>query len=65
MRRDTALGLPRGHDISLENNVHDFIKHIRGVNVVRRGIRILIIDCIHSVGTVSGVIIALLTTIVY
>ncbi|CAK9222413.1 unnamed protein product [Sphagnum troendelagicum] len=65
MRRDTALGLPRGHDISLENNVHDFIVHIRGVNVVRRGILILIIDCIYAVGTVSGMIIALVTTIVY
>ncbi len=62
---DRALELPIRHDISLKNNVHDFIEHIRGVNVVRRGIRILIIDWIHSVGTVSGMIIALLTTIVY
>ncbi|CAK9222433.1 unnamed protein product [Sphagnum troendelagicum] len=65
MRADTALGLPRWHDIALENNVHDFIERIRGANVVRRGIWLLRIDCILSVGTVSGMIIALLTTIVY
>jgi hypothetical protein len=57
--------IPTGHDISQENNVHDFIEHIRGVDVARRGIRILIIDIIHSVGTVGGMILALVTTIVY
>ncbi len=51
--------------MKLENNVYDFIERIRGVNVVRRGKWILIIDCICSVGTVSGMIIALVTTIVY
>jgi len=51
--------------MALENNVYDFIERIRGPNVVRRGIWILIIDCIFSVGTVSGMIIALVTTIVY
>jgi hypothetical protein len=64
MGGDTALGLPRWHDISL-NNRFDFIDHVRGVTVVKRGIWILIIDCICSVGTVSGMIIALVTTIVY
>ncbi|CAK9221318.1 unnamed protein product [Sphagnum troendelagicum] len=67
MIEDTAQRniIPTEHDISLENNVHDFIEHIRGVDVVRRGIRILIIDRIHSVGTVGGMILALVTTIVY
>jgi len=65
MSGDTALGLRRWPDIALENNVYDFIERIRGANVVRRGIWIRIIDCIFSVGTVSGMIIALVTTIVY
>jgi hypothetical protein len=64
-RRDTALEFGRWPDMALENNVYDFIERIRGVNVVRRGIWILIRDCIFSVGTVSGMIIALVTTIVY
>ncbi len=64
MGGDTALGLPRWHDISL-NNRFDFIDHVRGVTVVRRGIWILIIDCILSVGIVSGMIMALVATIVY
>lgn len=64
-RGDTALPFQRWPDRKLENNVYDFIERIRGVNVVRRGIWILIIDCICSVGTVSGMIIALVTTIVY
>jgi hypothetical protein len=51
--------------MALENNVYDFIERIRGPHVVRRAIWIPIIDCIFSVGTVSGMIIALVTTIVY
>jgi hypothetical protein len=65
MGEDTAPGSPRGHDIALENTVHDFIERIRGANVVRRCIWILIIDAIFSVGTVFGMIIALVTTIAY
>jgi hypothetical protein len=65
MRGDTTLGFRRWPDMTLENNVHDFIERYRGANVVRRGIWIRIIDCILSVGTVSGMIIALVTTIVY
>ncbi len=61
---DTALGLPRWHDISLKN-LFDFIDHVRGVTVVRRGIRILIIDCILRFGIAIGMIIALVATIVY
>ncbi|CAM6027234.1 unnamed protein product [Sphagnum balticum] len=64
-RGDTALGFRRWPDMALENNVYDFIERIRGVNVESRGIWILMIDCIFSVGTVSGMIIALVTTIVY
>jgi hypothetical protein len=51
--------------ISLENTVHDFVEQIRGVNVVRRGIWIPIIDFIQRAGTVIGMIIALVITIVY
>ncbi len=65
MRGDTALGSPRSHDIPLQNDVLDFIERIRGVNVVGRSIGILIISFICSVGTVSGMIIALVTTIAY
>jgi len=64
MRGDIALGLPRWNDISL-NHIFDFIDHVRDVMVVRRGIRILIIDCILSLGTVIAMIIALVATIVY
>jgi hypothetical protein len=66
MKGDTARGLPRciWRDISL-NHIFDFIDQVRGVTVVRRGIWILIIDCILSVGIVSGMIIALVATIVY
>jgi hypothetical protein len=65
MTGDTAPGLPRSHDIRLENDVLDFIGRIRGVNVEGRSIWILIIGFICSVGTVSGMIIALVTTIAY
>jgi len=61
---DTARGLPRWHDISLQI-LMDFIDHVRGLTVVRRDIWILKIDRIHSVGTVSAMIIALVATIVY
>ncbi len=65
MTGDTAPGLPRSHDIRLENDVLDFIGRIRGVNVEGRSIWILRIGFICSVGTVSGMIIALVTTIAY
>ncbi len=64
-RGDTALPFRRWPDMAVENNVYDFMERIRGPNVVKKGIWILIIDCIFSVGTVSGMIIALVTTIVY
>ncbi|CAK9271106.1 unnamed protein product [Sphagnum jensenii] len=64
-RGDTLLPFRRRPDMAVENIVNDFIERIRGANVVRRGIWILIIDCTFSVGTVSGMIIALVTTIVY
>ncbi len=64
-RGDTALPFRRWLDMALENNVYDLIKRIRGHNVVGRGIWTLIIDCIFLVGTMSGMIIALVTTIVY
>jgi hypothetical protein len=51
--------------MSLADCVHDFVEHIRGVHVVRQGIWIRILDCIHRAGTVFGMIIALVTTIVY
>jgi hypothetical protein len=63
-RGDTTLPFQRWPSED-KDNVYDFIERIRGVNVVRRGIWILIIDCICSLGTVSGMIIALVTTIVY
>ncbi|CAM6055515.1 unnamed protein product [Sphagnum tenellum] len=64
IKGDTALGLPRWHDISLQILL-DFIDHVRGFTVVRRDIWILIIDCILSLGTVSAMILALVATIVY
>jgi hypothetical protein len=64
MGGDTALGLPRWHDISLQILL-DFIDHVRGFTVVRRHIWILRVDCIHSVVSVSAMIIALVATIVY
>jgi hypothetical protein len=47
-RGDASLPFRRWPDMAVENNVYDFIERIRGPNVVKRGIWILIIDCIFQ-----------------